>query len=127
MGRKIDLTGRKFGHLTVIKEAGKSNLGSIMWLCKCDCGKEKVINGNNLRQGKSQSCGCSSRGNLIQYNRKVLKNKKFKDGYISNYITKKGVCRYVARCRVSNKTIYVGTFNTESEAEKEILKFLQKK
>ena len=32
-----------------------------MWVCKCDCGNTKVINGNNLRQGKSTTCGCSLR------------------------------------------------------------------
>lgn len=39
MGKKIDLTGQKFGKLTVLKEAEKRNdHGSVCWICRCDCG-----------------------------------------------------------------------------------------
>lgn len=55
--RKIDLTGMRFGRLVVIREVGRKN-GHVAWLCRCDCGKEVVINGAFLRNGKSQSCGC---------------------------------------------------------------------
>ena len=57
MGKKIDLTGQRFGRLVVIREYGRKN-GHVAWLCKCDCGNEVVINGAYLRNGKSQSCGC---------------------------------------------------------------------
>lgn len=36
--KKIDITGNKYGRLTVIKENGKCGK-NIKWLCKCDCGK----------------------------------------------------------------------------------------
>lgn len=52
-----DLTGQKFGRLTVIKEAenkGKHRL----WLCKCECGNEKTIYQTHLISGSSHSCGC---------------------------------------------------------------------
>lgn len=61
MGKAIDLTGQRFGRLTVISKAEKpkgSTSTSLFWLCKCDCGTEKIISGNVLRQGKAQSCGC---------------------------------------------------------------------
>lgn len=54
MSKFIDLTGQRFGKLTVIQRVG--NKGS-KWLCKCDCGREKVVYGANLKQGKSTSCG----------------------------------------------------------------------
>lgn len=54
----IDLTGKKFNWLTVIKLAGFGNYGS-RWLCKCDCGNEKAIDRVNLR--KTISCGCSKK------------------------------------------------------------------
>lgn len=57
MSKKIDLTGKRFGRLIVIKESEKT-YGQVMWLCKCDCGKTKSINGNSLRRGISTSCGC---------------------------------------------------------------------
>ena len=54
MGRKAeDLTGKKYGRLTVIKYIGKSK-----WLCKCECGNEVVIRGDHLRGGDTTSCGC---------------------------------------------------------------------
>ena len=57
--RFIDLTGQKFGRLTVIKREYPNNKwGRARWLCKCNCGKDKIIAGEQLRQGKTQSCGC---------------------------------------------------------------------
>ena len=57
MPEKIDLTGQPFGRYTVIRECGRKN-GHVAWLCRCDCGREKVVDGAFLRNGKIQSCGC---------------------------------------------------------------------
>ena len=57
MGKLSDLTGLKFGRLTVIQRSGTKN-GHVAWLCKCDCGKTVVTIGNLLKSGKSKSCGC---------------------------------------------------------------------
>lgn len=58
MGKKAkDLTGVRFGKLLVVKRQG-SQSGSILWLCKCDCGNFNVVNGGNLRSGRVVSCGC---------------------------------------------------------------------
>lgn len=54
----IDLTGHKFGNLTVICRAGNNTRQDAMWLCRCDCGNEKVIKGGSLRSGATNSCGC---------------------------------------------------------------------
>jgi hypothetical protein len=54
---RVDLAGRKFGKLSVIKFSHMKNKQSY-WLCKCDCGVEKLIAGNSLNHGKSKSCGC---------------------------------------------------------------------
>ena len=48
-----DLTGQKFGRLTVLKYLGESK-----WLCKCDCGTLSTPRGYNLVKGISKSCGC---------------------------------------------------------------------
>ena len=59
VGIFIDLTQNKFGKLTVIKRI-YPNKGIVpMWLCKCDCGKEKNVSGNLLKNGHTKSCGCS--------------------------------------------------------------------
>lgn len=54
----IDLTGQVFGRLTVIKRKGSNKHNGAMWLCQCSCGNQKIIPGDSLRKGASQSCGC---------------------------------------------------------------------
>lgn len=54
---KFDLTGQRFGSLTVIKQ-DKSGTRGRKWLCRCDCGKEIVIYGYRLKEGQRKSCGC---------------------------------------------------------------------
>lgn len=59
MSKVVDLTGKRFGSLTVISQAKSSKSGRAMWLCRCDCGTEKIILGSSMIQGKTKSCGCS--------------------------------------------------------------------
>lgn len=49
----IDMTGGKYGRWKVIEYHGNSK-----WLCLCNCGTEKIVNGKYLRDGQSKSCGC---------------------------------------------------------------------
>lgn len=59
MSKMIDLTGQRFGRLTVIEKAPKQKgCTNAVWLCKCDCGNEVIIRSVSLRKGKSLSCGC---------------------------------------------------------------------
>jgi hypothetical protein len=58
MGRYIDEIGNRYGKLGVIADIGRDRNGNVLWLCKCDCGNETVVAGNNLRRGRTQSCGC---------------------------------------------------------------------
>jgi hypothetical protein len=55
---RIDITGKHFGRLTVIRRAGSNKQGHVMWLCKCECKAQLHVNGVDLRRGVSQSCGC---------------------------------------------------------------------
>ena len=95
MGKRIDLTGQRFGRLVVIsynEEVSKQKKGSH-WNCKCDCGNEKVVYGGHLNKGKVKSCGCYRRDKckkdsedligqrfgqlvVIGYNDEVSKQKK---------------------------------------------------
>lgn len=54
----IDIQGRKFGRLLVLTRQGSPKHGAVTWLCRCDCGTEKVIIGQLLREGLTRSCGC---------------------------------------------------------------------
>lgn len=53
-----DITGMKFGRLTVLRLSHKDNRKECHWLCKCECGNQKVVSGNKLRSGNTKSCGC---------------------------------------------------------------------
>ena len=57
MAKLIDLTGKKFGKLKVIRREG-SHLGVATWFCECECGGTAIVTGSNLRQGNTKSCGC---------------------------------------------------------------------
>ena len=57
MGKFIDLTGQKFGRLEVIERAENKG-GQTMWRCRCECGKDHIVNGYFLTSGQSRSCGC---------------------------------------------------------------------
>jgi hypothetical protein len=56
MPRMIDMTGWKFGELTVLLRAASTSK-QIKWLCRCSCGNVVAVQGGNLRSGHSKSCG----------------------------------------------------------------------
>lgn len=56
--RLLDLTGQRFGRYVVLKRAANSARGMTRWLCRCDCGNERIVNAAHLRSGHSMSCGC---------------------------------------------------------------------
>ena len=62
MSALIDLTGQRFGRLLVIKRSKKKTYSrEAAFLCRCDCGAEKIIIGTSLRNKITQSCGCLRR------------------------------------------------------------------
>ena len=54
----IDETGNRYGRLTVIEQAENDSRGGTRWLCRCDCGKQTLATGSQLRTGSKRSCGC---------------------------------------------------------------------
>lgn len=58
MGKVFDLSGKKLNRFTVIRYYGLNKSRKALWLCRCDCGKEVVVVGQNIRNGASKSCGC---------------------------------------------------------------------
>ena len=62
MTRKlIDLTGQRFGRWTVLEKRSKDGSKLAHWWCRCDCGSEVLVQGGNLRAGRTKSCGCYDR------------------------------------------------------------------
>lgn len=58
MKKPLELVGKRFGRLVVLKREKNNKFGCTYWLCKCDCGKTKIIRGTHLQSGKIRSCGC---------------------------------------------------------------------
>lgn len=58
---KLDIIGKKFQRLTVLRESGKSKAGKIKFICVCDCGNEINVVGSGLVSGNTGSCGCLQR------------------------------------------------------------------
>lgn len=61
MSKLIDLTGQKFGRLTVLHRDESKPKGTVYWVCQCECGTIKSISTQTLRNGGCQSCGCLQR------------------------------------------------------------------
>ena len=77
----IDMTGQKFGRLTVLyrdieTEKLKKDRHAI-WKCKCECGNYTSVNGKALRKGTTQSCGCLQKERTSESNGNNLLNKRF--------------------------------------------------
>ena len=59
--QKLDLTGHRYGKLTVLGPA--ENIGErTAWRCLCDCGCQAIVKTTQLRSGHTKSCGCMERG-----------------------------------------------------------------
>lgn len=56
----IDLTGRRYGRLTVIDFSRRGN-NKVYWNCECDCGNTKEVSSSHLGSGTTKSCGCLKR------------------------------------------------------------------
>ena len=57
----IDLSGRRFGYLTVLHLAGEQLHDELYWTVRCDCGKIKDVSGGSMKSGNTISCGCKRR------------------------------------------------------------------
>lgn len=56
--RAINLEGRKFGRLLVLRKSTEKRSGRLCWDCVCDCGKTKIAMAKTLVNGGTKSCGC---------------------------------------------------------------------
>ncbi len=78
MGKAKNLTGQRFGRLTVLEKSdGRSGDGSVLWRCRCDCGGVTFGTSHALTHGRKQSCGCIKQDNLHPQTVKDLTGQRF--------------------------------------------------
>jgi len=95
-GRVKDVIGKRFGLLVVLKFKGFDKQGNAKYLCKCDCGAGKIVNGHSLKWGNAISCGC--------YRRSLYRKiKNFKSKYKWYYIYN----GHKFLCRSSYEALYI--------------------
>lgn len=68
--RLIDMTGKTFGRLKVIKRAPKTKRKEASWVCRCECGNIAIVLGSNLRNGHTRSCGCLMKETRVENGKK---------------------------------------------------------
>lgn len=83
-----DLTQKKFGKLTVESKAGSVN-GRVQWLCKCECGKVKIVSSKDLLSGHTKSCGC-----IANIPKNISKDVLI-DLYVNQQLTLKEICEKI--------------------------------
>lgn len=76
MTKVLNLTGKVFGRLTVIKRDHNTRFGKARWLCFCKCGREIITDSSSLVSGKATSCGCK---------RKETCRDRLKTGILTKY------------------------------------------
>lgn len=115
VGRAKDIRGQKFGRLTVLERVEDFNKGgNARWLCKCECGSETLVYGNDLVRPNqpTRSCGCGRTECLVgnRYGRlTVVRETKKRSG--SN-VVRECVCDCGNTCFVSGDKLKNG--NTRS-------------
>ena len=124
-----DLTGRRFGRLTVLEYAGKQNK-EHKWRCRCDCGKETLVRQDFLIKGRTQSCGCAGidtrresmgfiDGTCVailekRHKRLISTNKSGYNGVYQNKRTGK----WAAQITFKGKTYFLGSYTKKEDAVK---------
>ena len=118
--RSIDLKGEKIGRWTVLERKGSTKRGTPMWLCKCDCGTVRVVNGINLRSGTTKSCGCLNNELTSKRNRKRFENislvgQKFGKLLVVEKTSERrnGLVMYKCQCDCGNITVAKSSKLTE--------------
>lgn len=69
MGNVKNISGKKINDWFVISENGRSKNGSVLFLCECECGNRRTVEGRSIRSGTSTNCGCKRRQHAAERSR----------------------------------------------------------
>ena len=84
-----DLTGQKYGRLTVVRATEARKRGSVVWECRCDCGKTVMAPRFRLTGGHYHSCGCERREKVRELVPELAEKRERADGTVIDILKKK--------------------------------------
>lgn len=96
MGKLINIAGKVFGRLTVLRRSKKA--GGVNWECLCSCGNTVIVGSQNLRNGHAKSCGCLKKDLFIE---RITKH-----GCAANLLYRNLYLNMVGRCINPNNVSY---------------------
>ena len=113
IANKHDLTGQKFGYLTVLQEDKKrdDSKRGVIWICQCICGKIVRIPANDLLKGDTKSCGCKKQELNTQTRIQKMIGRKFGKLTVltkADTVDSDGSYNYLCRCDCGNLKIANG-------------------
>ena len=130
-----DLKDQVFTHLTVLRQAPeRDSTGSVMWVCRCKCGREVSVSSRDLTSGNKKSCGCLLPEVTAGLQAKNEQNHTVDNVFVpiltknisSNNVTghkgvsvqhlKDGRIKYVANITIKGKRIYLGVYDKKEDA-----------
>lgn len=108
--KKLDLTGKKYGRLTVLEQAENRTTPNgtqiVMWKCQCDCGNIVIRSAGNLRHVAHPSCGCWVRENTSKHRLEDLSGKRFGRLLVVERAANTGVTtRWRCKCDCGNECV----------------------
>ena len=107
--QRTNLIGKKFNRWLVLEDKANNKSGHSQWLCRCECGNEKIIAGYSLTQNTSKSCGCYSKETSSINGKKRLQdfiNKQFGAWTVLSRGENRGSCTtWRCKCQCGNESI----------------------
>jgi len=118
MPKKLELTNKQFGYITVLSRAENSYQGTTQWNCVCVCGTTFITQTKYLIHDELQSCGCKrhepkSAKWRLKNSSKIVQKAISKGNFVGVFPSRK--C-FAARYGLNGKRIYIGHFRTAIEA-----------
>lgn len=105
-----DLSGQRFGRLTAINRTEQKRKSCYLWLCKCDCGNETLVDTYYLTHGQRKSCGC-----LVNLPKRDLSGQVFGRLTVISPTEKRKHGGFVWECRCEcGNTVFVSTYQLTS-------------
>lgn len=116
MKRYNDYTGVRFGHFVVVEKVKNKNDRNAKWLCRCDCGKDFEVYGQDLKRRKRKCCGSKC---IYKNDNNNHKYYDYKIELLPRYVHKdSGIVNDGAYYKAYIGGMYVGCFDSYNEAAK---------